>query len=180
MTSRTSASWAARSGLRRQAVRTVPPTTDHISTSPPMAWHGRVLFSNVTYGGFIAGRPRFGLTVTSTPPDGSAASGSGQPWNSPLFGSGVGHGRTVSGASLSCPGRRHQRLARSSTSSSWTRSWPFVPGATGIGTRLVQVGLEEVRRAGCEWLYADLDEQLESFYFGACGFVPTPAGLIEL
>jgi GNAT superfamily N-acetyltransferase len=50
----------------------------------------------------------------------------------------------------------------------------------GIGTRLIQVCIEEARRAGCEWLHADFDEELQSFYFGACGFVPTPAGLIEL
>jgi GNAT superfamily N-acetyltransferase len=50
----------------------------------------------------------------------------------------------------------------------------------GIGTRLVEVASEEARRAGCEWLHADFDEELEPFYLGACGFKPTPAGLIEL
>src|SRR5690349_10682314 len=91
-TARTSASWAARSGPRRQARTTVPPTTDRISVSPPIAAHGLAAVPTPISGGSIAGRPRFGLTVTSTPPDGSAASGSGQPWNSPLLGSGVGHG----------------------------------------------------------------------------------------
>ena len=50
----------------------------------------------------------------------------------------------------------------------------------GIGTRLVQVAIEEARGAGCEWLHADFDEALRSFYIDACGFVPTPAGLMEL
>ena len=34
--------------------------------------------------------------------------------------------------------------------------------------------------AGCEWLHADFEAHLDSFYFGRCGFRPTNAGLIRL
>ena len=50
----------------------------------------------------------------------------------------------------------------------------------GIGTRLVEVAREEAKRAGCEWLHVDFDDHLRSFYYDACGFTPTNAGLIDL
>ena len=50
----------------------------------------------------------------------------------------------------------------------------------GVGTRLVEVAVGEARAAGCEWLHVDFDDHLRSFYFDACGFTPTNAGLIEL
>ena len=50
----------------------------------------------------------------------------------------------------------------------------------GVGTRLVEVAVREARAAGCEWLHVDFDDHLQAFYFGACGFVPTNAGLIAL
>jgi GNAT superfamily N-acetyltransferase len=50
----------------------------------------------------------------------------------------------------------------------------------GIGTRLVRLAVEECRKAGCEWLHADFDDHLRPFYFDACGFTPTNAGLIAL
>ena len=50
----------------------------------------------------------------------------------------------------------------------------------GIGTRLVALAAEQARAAGCEWLHADFGDELAAFYFEACGFVPTPAGLIAL
>jgi GNAT superfamily N-acetyltransferase len=53
-------------------------------------------------------------------------------------------------------------------------------GRRGIGTELVAVAVNEARRAGCEWLHVDFEDHLRSFYFDACGFVPTNAGLIEL
>jgi len=34
--------------------------------------------------------------------------------------------------------------------------------------------------AGCEWLHVDFDDDLRRFYFDACGFSPTDAGLIAL
>jgi GNAT superfamily N-acetyltransferase len=50
----------------------------------------------------------------------------------------------------------------------------------GIGTALVAAAVEGARAAGCEWLHVDFDDQLRSFYFDACGFTPTNAGLIAL
>jgi GNAT superfamily N-acetyltransferase len=50
----------------------------------------------------------------------------------------------------------------------------------GIGTRMIALAAAEARAAGCEWLHADFDDELSSFYFEGCGFVPTPAGLIAL
>jgi GNAT superfamily N-acetyltransferase len=50
----------------------------------------------------------------------------------------------------------------------------------GVGTRLVAVAKAGARAAGCEWLHVDFDDHLRDFYFGACGFKPTNAGLIAL
>ena len=50
----------------------------------------------------------------------------------------------------------------------------------GIGTRLVADAIAASRAAGCEWLHVDFDDDLRSFYFEACGFTPTNAGLIAL
>lgn len=50
----------------------------------------------------------------------------------------------------------------------------------GIGTELVRRARDAARDAGCEWLHVDFEPQLRPFYFGACGFVSTDAGLIRL
>ena len=50
----------------------------------------------------------------------------------------------------------------------------------GVGTRMVALAAEESRAAGCEWLHADFDDELSSFYFDSCGFLPTPAGVFAL
>jgi len=50
----------------------------------------------------------------------------------------------------------------------------------GIGTRLVRVAAQHAREAGCEWLHVDFEPSLAPFYFDACGFQPTEAGLIHL
>jgi ribosomal protein S18 acetylase RimI-like enzyme len=50
----------------------------------------------------------------------------------------------------------------------------------GIGTRLVQLAAQRAKAAGCEWLHVDFDPELAPFYFDACGFRPTDAGLIHL
>jgi hypothetical protein len=34
--------------------------------------------------------------------------------------------------------------------------------------------------AGCEWLHVDFERDLAPFYFDACGFRSTDAGLIHL
>jgi GNAT superfamily N-acetyltransferase len=50
----------------------------------------------------------------------------------------------------------------------------------GIATELVGMATDHARSAGCEWLHVDFDDELREFYFGACGFTPTNAGLIQL
>lgn len=50
----------------------------------------------------------------------------------------------------------------------------------GIATMLVRLAAEQASEAGCEWLHVDFDAGLQDFYFGACGFVTTLAGLIHL
>jgi ribosomal protein S18 acetylase RimI-like enzyme len=50
----------------------------------------------------------------------------------------------------------------------------------GIGTALVAAAVEGARASDCEWLHVDFDDELESFYFDACGFKQTKAGLISL
>lgn len=49
-----------------------------------------------------------------------------------------------------------------------------------IGTDLVARARDGAKAAGCEYLHVDFDEHLRPFYFDACGFTPTWAGLISL
>ena len=53
-------------------------------------------------------------------------------------------------------------------------------GRRGIGTGLISLAVARARAAGCEWLHVDFDDHLRPFYFEACGFTPTNAGLIRL
>lgn len=50
----------------------------------------------------------------------------------------------------------------------------------GIGREIIRVATENARNAGCEWLHVDFDDHLRPFYFDACGFTPTNAGLVRL
>lgn len=50
----------------------------------------------------------------------------------------------------------------------------------GVGKDLVARAVDGARSAGCEWLHVDFEDHLKPFYFDACGFTPTNAGLIEL
>ncbi|WP_280269124.1 GNAT family N-acetyltransferase [Nocardia wallacei] len=50
----------------------------------------------------------------------------------------------------------------------------------GIGTELVRRCAAAAAEAGCTWFHVDFDPELKPFYFGACGFRPTDAGLIAL
>jgi len=52
--------------------------------------------------------------------------------------------------------------------------------ARGIGTALVATAAREARAAKCQWLHVDFEAHLRSFYFDACGFRETTAGLIAL
>jgi GNAT superfamily N-acetyltransferase len=49
----------------------------------------------------------------------------------------------------------------------------------GIGVELVRLAAEAARAAGCDWLHVDFEPELAPFY-EACGFRPTPAGLMRL
>ncbi|MFM2076164.1 MAG: hypothetical protein RJA49_54 [Actinomycetota bacterium] len=51
---------------------------------------------------------------------------------------------------------------------------------SGVGVALVRAAVDGARDAGCEWLHVDFDDDLRPFYFDACGFRPTNAGLIQL
>jgi GNAT superfamily N-acetyltransferase len=50
----------------------------------------------------------------------------------------------------------------------------------GIGVQLVQGARDGAQAAGCEFLHVGFEEDLRSFYIDACGFSPTPGGLMEL
>jgi len=50
----------------------------------------------------------------------------------------------------------------------------------GLGTAMVRLATEKAREAGCEWLHVDFDDHLRAFYWSACGFTTTSAGLINL
>lgn len=50
----------------------------------------------------------------------------------------------------------------------------------GIGARVVALATEHAGRAGCDWLHVDFEPHLADFYFQACGFRSTDAGLIHL
>ena len=48
---------------------------------------------------------------------------------------------------------------------------------SGIGRRLVDLAAVEAAAAGCEWLHVDFGDDVDDFYYRACGFEPTQAGL---
>ena len=50
----------------------------------------------------------------------------------------------------------------------------------GVGTRLVAEAVSAARETGGAWMHVDFDDDLRSFYYDACGFRPTNAGLIAL
>ena len=53
-------------------------------------------------------------------------------------------------------------------------------GRQGVGTQVVATARDATRAAGCEYLHVDFDDDIEGFYYDACGFTPTNGGLIEL
>lgn len=50
----------------------------------------------------------------------------------------------------------------------------------GVGKELVGGAVQGAKDAKCEWLHVDFEDELKPFYFDACGFTPTNAGLIQL
>ena len=53
-------------------------------------------------------------------------------------------------------------------------------GRRGIGTQLVATARDAAREAGCEYLHVDFEPHLTSFYIESCGFISTPAGVMQL
>jgi ribosomal protein S18 acetylase RimI-like enzyme len=51
---------------------------------------------------------------------------------------------------------------------------------SGIGAGLVAEAARQARTAKCAWLHVDFEDDLQPFYFDACGFKPTTAGLLAL
>ena len=51
----------------------------------------------------------------------------------------------------------------------------------GVGVNVIAIATDRARAAGCEWLHVDFEgAALSRFYFQACGFQPTTAGLVRL
>src|SRR4051812_29677738 len=50
----------------------------------------------------------------------------------------------------------------------------------GVGVALVRCARDRAFDEGCEFLHVDFAPHLAPFYFDACGFSPTSAGLIRL
>lgn len=50
----------------------------------------------------------------------------------------------------------------------------------GIGSELVRRAIEAARQAGCTWVHVDFTDDLAPFYFEACGFRSTAAGVLNL
>jgi GNAT superfamily N-acetyltransferase len=84
----------------------------------------------------------------------------------------AGDGELVGFVNVAGDGGDHAFLLDTTTRAGFQRR--------GIATRMVEVAVHHARAAGCEWLHVDFEEHLRSFYLDACGFAPTPAGLIRL
>jgi len=84
----------------------------------------------------------------------------------------MGDGTLVGFVNVAWDGCDHAFLIDPKTRGSFQRQ--------GIGTRLVRLAAEHARAAGCEWLHVDFGPHLRAFYFDACGFTPTDAGVISL
>jgi GNAT superfamily N-acetyltransferase len=83
-----------------------------------------------------------------------------------------GDGTLVGFVNVAWDGGDHAFLIDTKTRGSYQRQ--------GIGTRVVRLAAERAKAAGCNWLHVDFDDHLRAFYFDACGFAPTNAGLIDL
>jgi ribosomal protein S18 acetylase RimI-like enzyme len=81
-------------------------------------------------------------------------------------------GQAVGFVNVAWDGGDHAFLLDTKTRPEWQRQ--------GIATRLVRVAARGAAIAGCEWLHVDFEDRLGPFYFEACGFRPTTAGLIRL
>ena len=81
-------------------------------------------------------------------------------------------GLLVGFVNVAWDGGDHAFLIDTKTRGSWQRR--------GIGTEVVRHAAIHAKAAGCEWLHVDFTPELAAFYFDACAFRPTDAGLIHL
>ncbi len=84
----------------------------------------------------------------------------------------TGDGTVVGFVNVVSDGGDHAFLIDTKTHSAYQRR--------RVGTRVVKFAAGHAKAAGCEWLHVDFDPHLQAFYFDACGFEPTDAGLIHL
>ena len=82
------------------------------------------------------------------------------------------NGVLVGFVNVAWDGGNHAFLLDPKTRGNWQRR--------GVGTEIVRRAARHARAAGCEWLHVDFEPHLAPFYFDACGFRPTKAGLIHL
>jgi ribosomal protein S18 acetylase RimI-like enzyme len=83
-----------------------------------------------------------------------------------------GDGVLVGFVNVAWDGGDHAFLIDTKTRGTWQRR--------GIGTELVRRAARHAQDAGCEWLHVDFEPELANFYYDACGFRPTDAGLVHL
>jgi GNAT superfamily N-acetyltransferase len=84
----------------------------------------------------------------------------------------TGAGLLVGFVNVAWDGCDHAFLLDTKTRGTWQRR--------GVGTAVVRHAVRYASDAGCEWLHVDFRPELAAFYFDACGFRPTDAGLIHL
>ena len=82
------------------------------------------------------------------------------------------HGVLVGFVNVASDGGDHAFLIDTKTRGTWQRR--------GVGTEVVRLAARHAEAAGCEWLHVDFEPELSAFYFDACGFRPTDAGLVHL
>jgi GNAT superfamily N-acetyltransferase len=82
------------------------------------------------------------------------------------------YGELIGFVNVAWDGDIHAFILDTKVSARWRRE--------GLGTRLMAVAVAEARAAGCEWLHVDFDVEHRPFFFDACGFEPTLAGLMAL
>lgn len=84
----------------------------------------------------------------------------------------TGDGLLVGFVNVAWDGGDHAFLLDTKTRGRWQ--------LRGVATAVVRHAVQQAKAAGCEWLHVDFRAELAAFYFDACGFRPTDAGLIHL
>ena len=81
-------------------------------------------------------------------------------------------GQLVGFVNLAWDGCDHAFVLDTKTRGDWQRK--------DVGSAVVAEAVRRATEAGCEWLHVDFRDELAAFYFDACRFRPTAAGLIRL